>query len=175
MAVFPIIQCAIAHALRRLFLSCHYSLNLQPQITSCQGQLLKALHWQSGCVPRWKESFKHEAFIDPQRPLLFFEAQVSEKLFSQSSSNQHCQIFKTTALKRPNFRFNILSQLQFQNHNQTGLSNLLVLWSIFRKKFLLPFAYRSYIRLFKKNILMAPFWIQNEKRGPFTLLFWTSG
>ena len=43
--------------------------------------------------PRWKESFEHEAFIDPQRPLLFFEAQVSEKLFSQSSSNQHCQIF----------------------------------------------------------------------------------
>ena len=78
---------------------------------------------------------------------------------------------KTTALKRTNFSFNILSQLQFQNHNQTGLSNLLVLWSIFRKKFLLPFAYRSYIRLFVKNILMAPFWKQTEKRGPFTLLF----
>ena len=150
MADFPNIQCPIAHALRRLFLSCHYSLNLQPQITSCQGQLLKALHWQSGCMPRWKESFEHEAFIDPQRPLLFFEAQVSEKLFSQSSSNQHCHC-QTTALKRTNVSFNILSQLQFQNHNQTGLSNLLVLWSIFHKKFLLSFAYRSYSRLFEKT------------------------
>ena len=58
---------------------------------------------------------------------------------------------KTTALKRTNFSFNILSQLQFQNHNQTGLSNLLVLWSIFRKKFLLSFAYRFYSRLFEKT------------------------
>ena len=108
--------------------------------------------------PKWKESFEHEAFIDPQRPLLFFEAQVSEKLFCQSSSNQHCQFFsKPTALKRTNFSFNILSQLQFQNINQTGLSNLLVLWTIFRKKFLLPFVYRSSSRIPEKNMLIATF------------------
>ena len=66
---------------------------------------------------------------------------------------------KTTALKRTNFSFNILSQLQFQNHNQTGLSNLLVLWSIFCKKksFFLLLTDRSYSRLPEKNMLIATF------------------
>ena len=64
---------------------------------------------------------------------------------------------KSTALKRTNSSINILSQLQFQNHNQSGLSNLLVLWTIFRKKFLLPFVYRSYSRFPEKNMLMATF------------------
>ena len=117
MAVFPNIQCPIAHALRRLFLSCHYSLNLQPQITSCQGQLLKALHWQSGCMPQVEGRLWTWGLYWSTKAFVVFEAHFRRSFLVNQAAINIAKFSKTTALKRTNFSFNIFSQLQFQNHN----------------------------------------------------------